>query len=474
MKITSIAVALALVLSVSAAPQNRQGGFGQNNKNNNNAKGAANNAKGAAANNAAAAGNTKLGANAAGGVTINKNAGAAANNATAASTAASTAANSTATDAAGGAAANSTATANTGAAANTGDPQTSTTLDPKVIASGFANDGQDVPAAGQVASLTSTNNFINFCLTVPNLAITNGKQITQGSCNPAPMGAIPSTDAMPSSKFTVPKNGDTLKENTAFTITMAIQNMQTGAFVNAEENYFSAPQQLNAQGQIIGHSHVVVEQLSALDQTTPTDPKKFAFFKGLNAAAANGVLTADVTSGLPAGVYKLSSINTAANHQPVLVPIAQHGSLDDAVYFTITADGNAAAGAAGAAGAANSTAAAGGAAAASSTDAAAAAASTTAAAGGIVADGAAGGVKAPPAAASSAAASKGIVADGAAGGVKAPAAAKNTGAQAGNKNTGAQAANNKGAAGGKAAAGNNNAKGGNGGRNNRRMSRMRL
>ncbi|KAF8887777.1 hypothetical protein BD779DRAFT_1470556 [Infundibulicybe gibba] len=467
MKITSIAVALALVLSVSAAPQNRQGGFGQNNKNagnkNNNAKGAANNAGGAAANNAAAAGNTKLGANAAGGVTINKNAGAAANNATAASTAA----NSTATDATGGAAANSTATANTGAAANTGDPQTSTihrlALDPKVIASGFADDGQDVPAAGQVASLTSTNNFINFCLTVPNLAITNGKQITQGSCNPAPMGAIPSTDAMPSSKFTVPKNGDTLKENTAFTITMAIQNMQTGAFVNAEENYFSAPQQLNAQGQIIGHSHVVVEQLSALDQTTPTDPKKFAFFKGLNAAAANGVLTADVTSGLPAGVYKLSSINTAANHQPVLVPIAQHGSLDDAVYFTITADGNAAAGAAGAAGAANSTAAAGGAAAASSTDAAAAAASTTAAAGGIVADGAAGGVKAPPAAASSAAASKGIVADGAAGG-----------AQAGNKNTGAQAANNKGAAGGKAAAGNNNAKGGNGGRNNRRMSRMRL
>jgi len=123
--------------------------------------------------------------------------------------------------------------------------------------------------------------------------------------------------------------------------------------VNAQENYFAAPQQLNGQGQIIGHSHVVVETLTALDQTTPTDPKKFAFFKGLNAAAANGVLTADVTTGLPAGVYKLSSINTAANHQPVLVPIAQHGSLDDAVYFTVTADGKpAAGGAAPAAGAA--------------------------------------------------------------------------------------------------------------------------
>jgi hypothetical protein len=115
---------------------------------------------------------------------------------------------------------------------------------------------------------------------------------------------------------------------------MAIQNFQSGSFVNPDENYFAAPQQVNAQGQIIGHSHVVVEALSALDQTTPTDPTKFAFFQGLNSAAVNGILTANVAAGLPAGFYKLSSINTAANHQPVLVPIAQHGSLDDAVYVS--------------------------------------------------------------------------------------------------------------------------------------------
>ncbi|KAG5643112.1 hypothetical protein DXG03_001538 [Asterophora parasitica] len=213
-------------------------------------------------------------------------------------------------------------------------------LSPQVIARGFANDGQDVPTAGQVPSLTSTNNFINFCLTVPNLPITDGKQITTGSCNPAPIGAIPSTDNMPSSKFAFPANFGTVKANTPFTIQMNIQNLQTGFFVNAQSNYFAAPQQLNGQGQIQGHSHVVVEQLTALDQGTPTDPKKFAFFKGLNAAAAGGQLTADVTAGLPAGFYKLSSINTASNHQPVIVPVAQHGSLDDAIYFTVTADGN--------------------------------------------------------------------------------------------------------------------------------------
>jgi len=221
------------------------------------------------------------------------------------------------------------------------NPQTLLTLDPRVIASGFANNGQDIPTAGQVASLTSTNNFINFCLTRQDLPITNGKQITTGSCNPAPIGLIPSTDNMPSSKFAFPQNFATIKAGQTFTIQMKIANMQTGAFVNAQENYFAAPQQLNGAGQIIGHSHVVIEQLTSLTQTTPTDPKKFAFFKGLNAAAVNGVLTADVTNGLAAGFYKLSSINTAANHQPAIVPVAQHGSLDDAIYFTVTASGQA-------------------------------------------------------------------------------------------------------------------------------------
>jgi hypothetical protein len=217
-----------------------------------------------------------------------------------------------------------------------GAEQSSLTLDNQVIATGFENNGQGVPTAGQVPSLTSSNNFINFCLTVPNLPITNGKQITTGSCNPAPMGVIPSTENIPSAKFVFPANGDTsLVASTPFTIKLAIQNFQSGSFVNAEENYFAAPQQVNTQGQIIGHSHVVVEALSALDQTTPTNPTKFTFFQGLNSAAVDGVLTANVAAGLPAGFYKLSSINTAANHQPVLVPIAQHGSLDDAVYFTV-------------------------------------------------------------------------------------------------------------------------------------------
>lgn len=188
---------------------------------------------------------------------------------------------------------------------------------------------------------------------------------------------------VPSCKFSNPKNLDTIKANQNFTITMKIQGMTTGNFVNAESNYFSAPQQLDKSGKIIGHSHVVVEKLDSLKQTTPNNPTKFAFFKGLNSPAQNGELSAVVSGGLPAGTYKLSSINTAANHQPALVPVAQHGSLDDVVYvslqppissarvadmtieqFTVTDNGKAAGGAAkGGSGGATKTKAAGGAAA---------------------------------------------------------------------------------------------------------------
>jgi len=217
------------------------------------------------------------------------------------------------------------------------DPQTSLTLDPAVIGDNLALTGVEGGGdPGQVASLTSTNNFINFCLDI-NLPITNGEQVIGGSCNPIPMGVIVAKANMPSSKFQNPKNGDVIAPNTEFTIEMAVSKMQTGNFVNPQVKYFAAPQQVNGQGIIIAHSHVVVEKISSLDSTEVLDPNVFAFFKGLNGQAQNGVLSATVTGGLPEGTYRLSSINTDANHTPILVAVAQHGSLDDVVYFTVGA-----------------------------------------------------------------------------------------------------------------------------------------
>ncbi|CCM00977.1 uncharacterized protein FIBRA_03025 [Fibroporia radiculosa] len=233
----------------------------------------------------------------------------------------------------------------TGTSSNTGSNdnnlQTSLTLDPSLVNTGFEQNGQaegDPEGAGQVPSNTSVNNFINFCATV-SLPLTNGTQIKSGSCNAAPMGVIPATTAMPSAKFVNPKNLDTIAANTNFTIQMAIQNLDTGNFVNPDTNYFAAPQTINGQGLIVGHSHVVIEAISSLTTTTPTNPQVFAFFKGLNDVAVNGILSTTVDGGLPAGVYRMASINAAANHQPALVAVAQHGSLDDMVYFTVSDNG---------------------------------------------------------------------------------------------------------------------------------------
>jgi len=187
-----------------------------------------------------------------------------------------------------GSAAKATGSKAAGSGGSGGGEQSSLTLDKAVIAKGFAQDGQATKEAGQVASLTSTNNFINFCATT-NQPITNGQQIKSGSCNPAPMGSIPSTDNMPSAKFASPKNLDTIAANKAFTVKLNIKGMETGHFVNAQQNYFAAPQQLNKAGQIQGHSHIVIEAVDSMTQTTPTDPNKFAFFQGLNAAASGGV-----------------------------------------------------------------------------------------------------------------------------------------------------------------------------------------
>ena len=225
------------------------------------------------------------------------------------------------------------ATANAGASANAQAAQTALTVDPSNVFT-FTQTGQETPTAGQEASLTSTNNFINFCLLFPDKQKTNGQQIKEGSCNQTPMGVIAAQSKMPSAKFQNPANGGTLAANTDFTIQLAINNLETGHFTNPTTTFHMAPQVVNDAGIIKGHSHVVIEQLTSLDQKTPTDPTKFVFFKGLNDVAKNGVLTTTVDGGLPAGTYRIATINSSANHQPALVAVAQRGALDDMAYVS--------------------------------------------------------------------------------------------------------------------------------------------
>jgi transcription initiation factor TFIID subunit 15 len=151
------------------------------------------------------------------------------------------------------------------------------------------------------------------------------------------MGKIPAKTNMISAVFTNPQNNQNIAANTDFTISVQTQGLAAGTFTNAANTYYSAPQDLNSAGLIIGHTHVTVQDLGkSQNPTTPLDPTQFAFFKGINDAGNNkGLLSATVTGGLPAGNYRVCSMTSAANHQPVLMPVAQRGAQDDCVRFTV-------------------------------------------------------------------------------------------------------------------------------------------
>lgn len=108
--------------------------------------------------------------------------------------------------------------------------------------------------------------------------------------------------------------------------------MDTGNFVNVRENYLAAPQQLNRDGLIMGHVGVVAEVLTSLNQTEPTDPSHLAFFVRMTNKAVNGMLSAEILGGLPPGTYRISSLISAANYQPVLTPKPFMTAIDDVIY----------------------------------------------------------------------------------------------------------------------------------------------
>ncbi|KAG8846141.1 hypothetical protein FRB91_001119 [Serendipita sp. 411] len=218
----------------------------------------------------------------------------------------------------------------------TDDPQTNLTLEDSQVQSHLASSGLNASDPNITPSLTSPNNFINFCLT-QDVALTNGMQNANGSCNPTPMGRVLARDKIPSSKFKFPKNGSIVSANTTFTVQLVIRNLESGHYSNAETNFMAAPQTVNADGLLIGHSHIVIESLpGGYLSEDPMEPASFTFFKALNPVAQNGVLSVAVTNGLPPGIYRIASITTAINHQPALVGVAQHGHADDMVYFKVS------------------------------------------------------------------------------------------------------------------------------------------
>ena len=121
---------------------------------------------------------------------------------------------------------------------------------------------------------------------------------------------------MPSSKFIFPPNFAALKANETFTVKIIVNHLDTGWFTNPGNTYMAAPIAVNAAGDVFGHSHIVIDRLTGFGQTTPTDPRTFAFFRALGDPAVDGFQSTDVTGGLPAGYYRITTFHTGANHQP--------------------------------------------------------------------------------------------------------------------------------------------------------------
>ncbi|KAL9625572.1 MAG: hypothetical protein Q9160_000285 [Pyrenula sp. 1 TL-2023] len=240
----------------------------------------------------------------------------------------------------GAAAAAATGTAGAGGNANGGGNAAAggneLCLSANNVQTASQSDGQDAGAeAGQAPSATDNANFINFCT---GETLTNGLQVKGGSCNgiATVMGKIPSTANMISSIITNPGPGDNIQANQDFNIDVQTQGLVAGSFTNPDNTYYGGPQDLQG-GKVIGHTHVTVQAMgNTLTPATPPDPTEFAFFKGINDAGdGQGGLTAAVAGGLPAGVYRVCTMTSASNHQPVLMPVAQRGAQDDCNKFTV-------------------------------------------------------------------------------------------------------------------------------------------
>jgi len=154
------------------------------------------------------------------------------------------------------------------------------------------------------------------------------------TCSKTELGEIPLASKMPSTLILFPENASKLPANKSFTIKIKSINLHTGNFDNATSQYLLFSQQLDNNGLILGHIFVTIQQLDSIGTDSSLNAEVFAFFKGLNiAAGANGILTQDVSDGLPAGSYRLCTMASSFALQPVVMPVAQRGAQDDCIRF---------------------------------------------------------------------------------------------------------------------------------------------
>lgn len=143
------------------------------------------------------------------------------------------------------------------------------------------------------------------------------------------MGDIPAQSNMVSTVLLSPQNNEDLNPDETFTVELQIDNLEAGFFTNPDVTYYAAPQQLNGNGIIQGHVHVTIQDMGSANPQNPPNAAEFAFFKGINDPGnGNGRLSTTVDGGLSAGFYRICTMSSSSNHQPVLMPVSSYCSLD--------------------------------------------------------------------------------------------------------------------------------------------------
>ncbi|KAF2436085.1 hypothetical protein EJ08DRAFT_579045 [Tothia fuscella] len=208
-------------------------------------------------------------------------------------------------------------------------------LKPENVQTASSATGQGTTSGpNQIESTADSANFINYC---SGKTLTNGQQVKTGSCNGIVMGDLPSQSQMVSTVILSPKPGENIPANQPLAITLRVSNLTPGKFTAPYGSYYTAPQQLSSDGTVQGHIHITVQNMGdSLTPTQPLDASKFVYFKGVNDVGdGKGLLSATFEKGLEKGYYRVCSMNSAMNHQPVLMPVAQRGSQDDCTKFSV-------------------------------------------------------------------------------------------------------------------------------------------
>jgi hypothetical protein len=152
--------------------------------------------------------------------------------------------------------------------------------------------------------------------------------IKGAQCSNLVQGAIPNENQTVSSLIVNPPNGANVAANAPIPVQVSTLNLDSTGSIKG-----NTPQTLNAQGQVIGVQHLVVQPMqNNQSNAQPPDAAQVSAFQDLQ----NGQTT---INKLAPGAYRMCTLTVGESDQPIIMPIAKRGHQDDCIQFTVGGKG---------------------------------------------------------------------------------------------------------------------------------------